>query len=159
MPDVGGKNGWECVLWWKSICQVNALAGIDPSSLSVAVPANVNVCPALYLVPAIGRVIVGVGRHIGGDAQRRRIAGRRAGMFVTRRRKRSPLSASVVVLVRKRRRCARECRPSRATGLTPLPLVGEWAAAGTPTIETRGITDRNQLIVRLIDMMGGTAAV
>ena len=38
-PEVGATNGCTCVAWWKSICQVNALAGSVPSSGSEPEPA------------------------------------------------------------------------------------------------------------------------
>ena len=38
-PLVGAMNGWTCVAWWKSTCQVNALAGSAPSSGSEPEPA------------------------------------------------------------------------------------------------------------------------
>src|SRR5262245_6844810 len=57
-PLVAAINEWVCVLWCRSIHQVNALAGSVPSSWSVAVPVYVKTSPALYIVTYGGEVMV-----------------------------------------------------------------------------------------------------
>jgi hypothetical protein len=37
-PEVGGRNGWTWVSWWKSTCHVNAACGRTPSSASEPAP-------------------------------------------------------------------------------------------------------------------------